>query len=231
MVSLLAEAAETANWIQSVKRFSTVTCLVVALLPLSAWAESELKLGACVSVQAVNGSEQSASAGQSLKLGNGTHQLVVECTAEVGREATLETSDAFVLLFTAENSELTLSAPQIGSSREMAAFNDQGNWTLTDGQSRPVAFKSDVLEKEGFQLVRDYPRELEIYNRSGAVAAMTALAGTRDSGLATNQEGLLLDPRTDPDQETVSRMLRYWYLKADEKTRNEWNSWVDSSNQ
>ncbi|MFO8140880.1 MAG: DUF2057 domain-containing protein [Marinobacter sp.] len=213
------------------KRVSTVTCLLAALLPLSAWAEIELSLGPCVSVQAVNGSEQSASSGQTLTLANGSRQLVVECTAELGRDATLETSDAFVLRFAAENTELTLSAPEIRSSRDMASFNRQGNWNLADGEGRPAAFTSDVLEKEGFQLVRDYPRELEAYNRSGAVAAVAARAETVGTELTLNQEGLLLDSQADPDQEMVSRMLRYWYLKADKKTRKEWDSWVDSSNQ
>lgn len=199
-------------------------------MPLSAWAEIELSLGPCVSVQAVNGSEQRASSGHTLTLANGSRQLVIECTAELGREATLETSDAFVLLFTEENAELTLSAPEIRTSRDMASFNRQGNWNLVDGEGRPVAFTSDVLEKEGFQLVRDYPRELEVYNRSGAVAAVAARAETVGTELTLNQEGLLLDSQADPDQEMVSRMLRYWYLKADKKTRKEWDSWVDSSN-
>ncbi|WP_227663161.1 YccT family protein [Marinobacter halophilus] len=211
------------------KRFSTVTFLVAALVPVSAVAGTELNLGACVSVQAVNGSEQRASSGQSLKLDDGTQQLVVECTAEIGREAILEASNAFVLVFTEESTELTLSAPEIRSRRDMDAFNRQGNWTLVDGKGRPVDFTSDILEKEGFQLVRDYPRELEAYNRSGAVAAVTARAETVGTELTSNQEGLLLDSQADPDQEMVSRMLRYWYLKADEKTRKEWDSWIDSS--
>ncbi|GGC63209.1 hypothetical protein GCM10011362_09510 [Marinobacter halophilus] len=198
-------------------------------MPVSAVAGTELNLGACVSVQAVNGSEQRASSGQSLKLDDGTQQLVVECTAEIGREAILEASNAFVLVFTEESTELTLSAPEIRSRRDMDAFNRQGNWTLVDGKGRPVDFTSDILEKEGFQLVRDYPRELEAYNRSGAVAAVTARAETVGTELTSNQEGLLLDSQADPDQEMVSRMLRYWYLKADEKTRKEWDSWIDSS--
>lgn len=198
-------------------------------MPVSAVAETELNLGACVSVQAINGSEQSASSGQSLKLDDGTQQLVVKCTAEIGREATLETSNAFVLVFTEESTELTLSAPEIRSRRDMNTFNRQGNWSLVDGKGRPVDFTSDVLEKEGFQLVRDYQRELEAYNRSGAVAAVTARAETVGTELTNNQEGLLLDSQADPDQEMVSRMLRYWYLKADEKTRKEWDSWIDSS--
>lgn len=206
-------------------RFIRITSLMMALMPLPVLAEVQLTLGPCVNVQAVQGSEQTASAGQALTLADGTTQMVVECSTEIGREETLETSDAFVLRFDAENAGLTLSAPEIDTRTEMDSFNQQGDWQLTDSQGQPVAFTADVLKKEGFQLVRDYARELAAYNRSGAAAAVAA------PGLITNQERLLLDSHVDPDQEMVSRMLRYWYLKADEQTRKEWDSWVDSSNQ
>ncbi len=203
---------------------------MIALMPLPALAEVQLTLGPCVNVQAVLGSEQTASSGQSLTLADGTRQLVLECTTEMKREETLETSDAFVIRFTAENADLVLSAPDIRTRREMDAFNEQGNWQLKDREGQSVAFTVDVLEKEGFQLVRDYSRELAAYNRSGAAAAVVAFPATASSELRTNQDGLLLDSQVDPDQEMVSRMLRYWYLKADEQTRKEWDSWVDSSN-
>jgi len=208
-----------------VTRLAWTTCLLAALMPLPALAEVQLTLGACVNVQAVQGSEQTASSGQSLTLADGTQQLVVECTTEIGREEVLESSDAFVVRFEAADTALALSAPEIDSRNQMDSFNQQGNWQLTDRQGREVAFTANVLEKEGFQLVRDYARELAAYNRSGAEAAVAA------PGLITNQDGLLLDSHVDPDQEMVSRMLRYWYLKADEQTRKEWDSWVDSSNQ
>ena len=211
-------------------RLAWTTCLLAALMPLPALAEVQLTLGACVNVQAVQDSEQTAGSGQSLTLADGTQQLVVECTTEIGREEVLETSDAFVVRFEAADTALALSAPEIESRNQMDAFNQQGNWQLTDRQGREVAFTADVLEKEGFQLVRDYARELAAYNRSGAAAAVTAPAATAGPAPLTNQEGLLLDSHVDPDQEMVSRMLRYWYLKADEQTRKEWDSWVDSSN-
>ena len=216
--------------IQNVTRFTRITRLMIALLPLPALAEVQLTLGPCVSVQAVQGSEQTASSGQSLTLANGTQQLVVECTTEIGREEIRETSDAFVVRVSAEDTELKLSAPGIDTRHEMANFNQQGSWQLIDDQGRAVAFTADVLEKEGFQLVRDYPQELAAYNRSGAIAAVAVRAKTTGAELQMNPEGSLLDPQADPDQEMVSRMLRYWYLKADEQTRKEWDRWVDSSN-
>ncbi|WP_396621971.1 DUF2057 family protein [Marinobacter sp. W-8] len=206
-------------------RLAWTTCLLAALMPLPALADVQLTLGPCVKVQAFQGSEQTAGSGESVTLADGTQQLVVECTAEIGREEVLETSDAFVVRFEAAETALTLNAPEIDSRNQMDSFNQQGNWQLTDRQGREVAFTADVLEKEGFQLVRDYARELAAYNRAGSVAAVAV------PELKTNQDGLLLDSHVDPDQEMVSRMLRYWYLKADEQTRKEWDSWVDSSNQ
>src|SRR5690554_1151560 len=121
---------------------------MMALMPLPVLAEVQLTLGPCVNVQAVQGSEQTASAGQVMTLADGTAQLVVECTTEISREEVLETSDAFVVRFNAADTELTLSAPDIDSRNEMDSFNQQGDWQLTDRQGERVAFKSEEHTSE-----------------------------------------------------------------------------------
>ncbi len=108
-------------------RFTHIAGLMIALMPLPVLAEVQLTLGPCVGVKAVQGTEQTASSGQALILANGTRQLVVECSTEIGREEVLETSDAFVVRFDAADTELTLSAPAMDSRIEMDRFNQQGS--------------------------------------------------------------------------------------------------------
>ncbi|MGF2734191.1 DUF2057 domain-containing protein [Marinobacter sp. DUT-1] len=210
--------------------FSTLI-VVGALLPSLAWSEVRLNPGPCVSVRALDGAAID-SAGP-LTLTNGRHQLVVDCTVEVGRssdEGMPETSDAFVLLFEAENVELTLQAPEIRSSRELETFSRRGNWQLTTADQQSVEFDVDVLEKEGFQLVRDYGQELEAFNRSESPAALGANLPGADMELLGKEEGRPSTSAGAPDQEMVNQMLRYWYLKADKTTRDEWKNWIHSSN-
>jgi len=211
-----------------------LSALVVAgtVLPSLVWSEVRLNPGPCVSVLALDGAAIDTS--EPLTLTNGRHQLVVDCTVEVGRgsdEGMPATSNAFVLLFQADDTQLTLQAPQISSNRELEMFNQVGNWQLTAADEQPVDFAVDVLEKEGFQLARDYEQELEVFNHSESPAALAPkLTGAELELMKKEEEWPPTTSAGTPDQEMVSQMLRYWYLKADRKTRDEWKNWIHSSN-
>ena len=89
----------------------------------------------------------------------------------------------------------------------------------------------DVLEKEGFQVFRDYPGELEAFNRNSSPAAIRMqLPGLADADTDTAGPSPKAGDQGAPDQETVRQMLRYWYLQADKQTRKEWKNWIQSSN-
>jgi uncharacterized protein YccT (UPF0319 family) len=89
------------------------------------------------------------------------------------------------------------------------------------------------LEKEGFQVFRDYPKELEAFNRTSSPAAIRMqLPGLADADTDNDTAGH--SPKAGgqgaQDQETVRQMLRYWYVQADKQTRKEWKNWIQSSN-
>ncbi|SFJ38206.1 hypothetical protein SAMN05216429_102159 [Marinobacter persicus] len=208
-------------------------CLSIGLFSSQALADVTLTLDSCLQAHALNGQEKELAAGESLTLANGTHQLVVDCTANLGRsedDTFPETSDAFVLLFEARDAELTLSAPVINTETQMERFNRQGNFRLVSSDGAAVSYQTDVLKKEGFQVFRDYPEELEAFNRTDSPAALRPYAPGLPAAVS-NGAG----PATHagdagaPDQETVRQMLRYWYLQADRETRNEWKNWIESS--
>ncbi len=193
------------------------------------YADVTLRLGEGVDLKAINGG-LSGREGREISLRDGPSQILVEYTAELGRnddDSVLDTSDVFVILFESEDQYLTLEAPDISTRQEMRAFNKSDGWILKDAGGNPHPFKSDVLEKDGFQFARNYEQELSDYNRAGSGEA--ALAGLQDS----NNRFLDNPDRKDEfpvarDQEMVREMLRYWYLKADENTKREMKRWMNS---
>ena len=203
------------------------------LLSLPASAEVALTLGTCLQAHVVNGEERAAGAGDTLSMANGTQQLVVDCTANLGRsddDTFPETSDVFVLLFKASDTRLELLAPAMQSRRDMQAFNRTKRFRLVTDAGTPVQYQVDVLEKEGFQVFRDYRRELATFNRTESPAALlTRLPGTTATGTNSSTPAPQAGGQGHSDQETVRQMLRYWYLQADTETRNEWKNWIESS--
>ena len=203
------------------------------LFSLQASAEVSLTLGNCLQTHVVNGQENAVIAGETINMANGAQQMVVDCTANLGRsddDTFPETSDAFVLLFKAANTRLNLSAPDLQTSRDMQAFNRKKNFRLVTDGGTPVDYQVDVLEKDGFQVFRDYPEELEAFNRTESPAALlTRLPGSSDVSANSAKPAPQTRGQGAPDQETVRQMLRYWYLQADTETRNEWKNWIESS--
>jgi uncharacterized protein YccT (UPF0319 family) len=208
--------------------------LLALLFSAQALAEVTLALGPCVQAHVVNGEEKMIRSESSLTLTNGTQQLVVDCTAMLGRsndDAFPETGEAFVLLFEAADTKLTLSAPHIQTRRQMTAFNRQKDFRLTNAAGTSVNYHVDVLEKEGFQVFRDYPGELEAFNRTSSPAAIRMqLPGLADADTDTAGPSPKAGGQGAQDQGMVRQMLRYWYLQADEQTRKEWKNWIQSSN-
>lgn len=211
-----------------------IPVLIAALtIPAHGQAEVILRLGEGVSLHAVNGNAYSdkgfLSGEPGVALDDGVHQIVVDYQAEIGRnrdDSVIERSDAFVILFEAEDKDLVLSAPAVSTQRELDAFNEGADWQMKDKDGNSHEFRLDVLEKEGFQLVRDYERELAEFNSTGSPAALkTKRSGPEPAGLNTES---IPSGDTASDQQMVRQMLRYWYLKADENTKSEMKRWIRS---
>ncbi|MDR9426391.1 MAG: DUF2057 domain-containing protein, partial [Marinobacter sp.] len=59
--------------------------LSIGLFSAQALADVTLSLDSCLQAHVVDGREKAMTPGDSLKLANGTHQLVVDCTVNLGR--------------------------------------------------------------------------------------------------------------------------------------------------
>ncbi|MCW8908907.1 MAG: DUF2057 domain-containing protein [Sedimenticola sp.] len=199
-------------------------------------AEIDLRLADGVRLLALDGKEVDSDkllgAESRYQLDNGTHQLLVEYEVELvssGDEVELETSDSFILLLTSSDQLLRLGAPKIGSRHEFKTFDRRGDWRLHDASGSAHPFKLDRLVKEGFQLGRDYERELELYNSSGSVAAYRPIPQrvfTTSSQAVHRNSDQPAGRGSASGQALVRQMLLYWYNQADPDTRRQFNAWL-----
>lgn len=217
--------------VNSISRLFIIPTLLVAV---TAQAEVHLQLGEGVNLHAINGEAWDGpgvlDAKSPIALDDGTNQLVVELRAELGRnrhDSVIESSDSFVLLFRAEDQDLVLSAPDIESRNELEDFNTNPQWQLKDRQSNDISFELAVLEKTGFQLVRDYEDEIADFNRAGNSEAALMYRPDSRASFSTSPQSMP-DGDVTEDQDVVRQMLRYWYLKADENTKSEMKRWIHS---
>jgi len=221
----------------------TVCSLLVSMCAFSApvLAEVSIQFEEGISVLALNGKEVTSkrffSGTDVVKLNDGVNQLLVQYTAEVKTSADdyeLESTDPFVLLLDAADKQLVLKAPTVKTEKDVASFNQQGNWRLLDRQGNPLALKAARLKKEGFQLARNYEYELTEFNMSGAEAALPHRQAITEMTAPApvpviNQNGVNKTPSTNKANEVnmAAKMLRYWYNQADAETRKRFKKWID----
>ncbi len=235
----------------------TACCLLTLLTSFYAgelFAETTLSFPKTVDLLAVNGKEVSRQRG-SIQLPDGDNQLLMRLVVDVGRDMPdRKYSDLIILSLSAADSKLQLVVPKIKSALEMRAFNRNPEIKLLAADNTPLPFARDKLIKEGFQLGRDYEQELAEYNNSNAPAALATLVSAPDQQAQGQPEADTPPPssaesprqikqqqsqaespavnqqRTEAEPPMTKEMLRYWYEKADEKTRQEFLQDIEKSN-
>jgi uncharacterized protein YccT (UPF0319 family) len=180
-------------------------------------------------VVAINGENSDVT--MSTTLANGLNQVVVYFEDEIGRpfdEPELERSDAFVILFRAENSKLTLQKGEIKSISQLEEFNKKPSFTLINQNGKSVTFDIDKLEKEGFQLGRNYQQELMVFNASESPAALMnpTLISRKQNHLPAAKSGIQ-QPAASNNSNMAEVMLKYWYQQADDTTRSNFRIWIE----
>lgn len=217
------------------KKVLTSLLVSCALYPAVTLADIELNPANGVGILAINGKPVESgtlfSGAPELKLANGKAQIVAEYTAEIVESAddyVLEKTDTFVLTFEASDTTVSIQAPEISSRYDLKNFNETGNWRLLDDQGSALTFSVGKLEKEGFQLGRDYEKELKNFNRSNSPAALNSLTVETHSFQNTSQP-YTAATSAHPDQKMVGQMLQFWFEQANEETKNKFKSWIKTS--
>ncbi|WP_415896710.1 DUF2057 family protein [Neptuniibacter sp. QD72_48] len=186
------------------------------------YADNTLLLEEGVNLIAVNGSEVNSdklfNGRNNYKLPNGSNQILVNYTAEVKKSGDfeIEKSKAFVLLFESNNSQISLAAPVIERIKDLEKFEQNKNWILKNSAGQNIPFKVNIIEKDGFQLSRDFEEELEKFNQSNAIASLPK----RKITLPYNTNNKQTKNSVIKKESMTMEMLIYWYNQADLNTRN-----------
>lgn len=218
---------------------SVLASLFVFSIP--ALADVNIKIEDGISVLAINGKEVSGknfiSGEDVIKLHDGVNQLLVQYTAEIKTSADdfeLESTDPFVLLLDAADKQLVLAAPLVKTEKNIAKFNELGNWKLLDSQGKSLALTVAPLKKEGFQLARNYEYELADFNMSGAEAslpnkqAIASMPALSPAPVIQQAHVIKVSNANKKDEVNIAEeMLRYWYDHADFETRKRFKEWIN----
>lgn len=166
-------------------------------------------------------------------------------------------SDVVILRFQASEQNYQLTLPTINSASRANQFNDQPTITLTDNTGKSIVFTQDKLMKSGLQIGRDFAQEIAQYNESGAITAIASakpinkktataapmapvapivpiapvaivpVAKTAEVTASNNTANTQVNKTEDITQAEISRMLDYWYQKANPNTQAEFKAKIN----
>lgn len=204
-----------------------------------AWADVILKLPENMTVVAVNGKNTKIK--ETVNLPDGVNQVVAHFQGLLARgrfdkNAEMDYSDIFVIKFKARTQTLKMVIPCIKRSLDLKKFNRESDIRILDSADNRIDRQIAKLEIEGFQIFRDYERELESFNNTDSPAAlkMSLPVSQGSSALksvsipaATVTEKQTLSVSQQPSANMAEDMLKYWYQQADEATRARFRHWVN----
>lgn len=208
-------------------RFSSVFYIPFILLSSSVMAEVKLSVAPGVSLISVNGSEiERGSLFESkstIILPNGKNQILVQYSSEIKSSGSLEieSTDPHVLVFSVDDKDVLLLAPDIKRLSGFRKFNAGKFWLLKDSSGRLIDYLSKPLLKEGFQINKDYERELKELNNSGGDFSINKSISLPELPFRINKSNKNSNSINLPEV-----LLKYWYKNADIETRKRFKSWV-----
>ncbi len=208
------------------KLLQLIVFCIYLWMPVSTMAAVKLQLPETISIVAINGKDFEPT--DNVELPDGLNQIAIRYVADLGRSFDAErvSSDVFVLLFRAHNTTLAIHTPEINKKHQLKKFNSQPDISILNNSGSDVDFQVSKLNKEGFQLSRNYEKELTVFNQSSSSAAVATLSHfnstVHEQPLPIGATGKSLSD----EAVLVEQMLKYWYQHADEKTRERFKVWI-----
>ncbi|MCF3098680.1 DUF2057 domain-containing protein [Aeromonas australiensis] len=213
-----------------------LTVLVPALAGLlwagSALANAQLEVTNPYVVQLIDGQSinpKLLDKTSTFPLSAGKHQLVIafEGNYSSRNEIKLVTAEPLVLNFTAaDNQQLVLDYKKPRNEAEAKLFVKDQKVSLKDKVTgQQVSSEQFVMPKvEGFQLTRDYQKELvnmgKAFNQPKTVAVSSAAV------MAAASAPVQVAPSKAQSNPEALTQLQNWYNKADAETRKAFQIWV-----
>ncbi|MCL1065021.1 DUF2057 domain-containing protein [Shewanella benthica] len=212
------------------KHTLVLAVIFTAACSLPAYAKLTLTLPKSAQLLVVNGVVMEDET--SLVLHDGNNQIVFKYNTSFRQQGEQRrfSSEAVILTFNGQDSAYKLSLPRLRSDSDADKFNKFAELTLIDDAGVEVEYTSDLLLKAGMQLGRDYDKEIAVYNKSSAPAALPNLVPQIQKStpivlpattvvVTHNSQPSEQTPNTSKDQINVGQMLDFWYNQADEETR------------
>ena len=212
----------------------TLLLITLCLATTYISAGNVLNLSEGVNLIAANGKEVNSdsffNSATSYPLPNGLNQILVNYTAEIknGSDHEIENTNAFVLLFKSNDSEITLTAPSIKKLSDINKFEEKKNWILIENNGAKINFKASTIKKVGFQLSRNYESEIEDFNQSNAAAALPKKDIFNSAQLKKESSENTNNNNSKAKENMPAQMLIFWYNQADEATRKSFKELINN---
>ena len=207
---------------KNIKKIFTVVLLTCTTPVL---AQSTLTIPDDVTIYVVNGQNYDKdrfifSSTNDLKLPDGEKQIVFKFRTTVKQgtdDFKTYDSDTVIAKFTIKSTHARMIMPNY--------------WQLKTDKGELLSVTQDTLPGNGIQIARDYEKEVRNYNNHNGPAAISSQSALLTGPIEGNNENVPSKRYKNDDpalQATTSEMLKYWYQKADDKTKKQFNEYLKS---
>lgn len=222
--------------------------LATMLLPFApiAAAQVTLEIPKGVQLLVVNGQDGGYSMfgfdhETEIELPDGTNQVafrIAKIVRETGSKKTKYKSVPIIIRFDGNNTHLALDVPNIQTMDEGRDFNNAPSFTIKEsGENYPFVYDTVAV---GFDLAPDFTREIEKYNKSGAIASTTAGISAESTITASVAQPQKVTSKTVvqstadtatqlTESNKTEMMLQHWFNQADDKTKKKFLSWATTN--
>ncbi|WP_293267462.1 DUF2057 domain-containing protein [Neptunomonas sp.] len=157
-------------------------------------------------------------------LKNGYNQILVEYSAEIKEpfgDDEVKILSSYIIDFNGNNEIVHLSIPVLESHHDFEAFKINPEWRMINSDGVVKKITINKLNKEGFQLGRNYEKELAVFN-SKKLASSIDIKPSTD----TDNNTIPIEGCCSFNKSQLSKvMLRYWYINASKNVREDFIFW------
>lgn len=212
------------------------TLLLAISLPISAQTLLEVPNGVTVYVvngESYDGNQFLINLSNDVKLVDGKNQIVFKYKVLVAQTADeVRTFESDIIVATFDTSEantdkLKMVMPNYWSIAEAQNNIKNLTWQIKTDSGEVIPVNQDVLASNGMQLSRDYVQEVSAYNSHNNISLVNAVTEKNSPDINIVDDNLIKKKSSsDEMQSTVAVMLKFWYEKADEKTKKEFMEYI-----
>ncbi len=200
--------------------------LAACSISFSSFADVTLNLPQSAELVLVNGVNTEGNAPQILNNGNNQIAFRYNKNYRENGDTHLFRSEVVIMTFSGSDIAYTLQLPNISSAYQAQKFNNHPMMSLLSADGSEIPFKDGLLIKNGIQIGRNFQQEITKYNLSEAPAALPSIVMANEIQpvqlpvSSTKKEEKI-------DQAYVTKMLNYWYSKADTTTQQHFKASIN----